>query len=459
MYVYLLLRKIFFLHLKNKNSRPQIAMKNKDSRLEIAICENENVRPQSAKKKYNIALITDMFYPNKGGIETHVKLIGEEFIKMGHNVIVITHKYNEYIGKIYFKKMLVYYLDFPVIICNTVLPSIFSSYYIFKHIFEIHKIDIVHGHQSMSTLSLEAIFHSFFLNIKTILTDHSLFEPGKIERVVCDCLGLYCCKNINKIICVSEASKLNTAHRLNIPLEKISVIPNGIIPTQFYPIKKQKSNKVKILFCARFVFRKGIDLFVKALPIICKDERVKVIIIGSGPKKYLIEQMIDESELHDQIELYKEINHEDIPKIMQNCDIFVNTSLTETFCMAILEASACGMIVVSTNVGGIKEVLEKDKILFCKPTPKGIAHSISKAITLLGKNDWEENHRKLTNKYNWKIIAEETVKLYDDISYKNLTSGMVYEKYKGLSNFLFRAGIWLEYLIIRFFNFWDNKAN
>ncbi len=46
--------------------------------------------------------------------------------------------------------------------------------------------------------------------------------------------------------------------------------------------------------------------------------------------------------------------------------IFLNTSLTEAFCIAIVEAASCGLFVVSTNVGGVPEVLPDDLILYCE---------------------------------------------------------------------------------------------
>ena len=47
----------------------------------------------------------------------------------------------------------------------------------------------------------------------------------------------------------------------------------------------------------------------------------------------------------------------------------MNASLTEAFCIAILEAASCGLLCVSTNVGGVSEVLPPDMILLADPSP------------------------------------------------------------------------------------------
>ena len=57
-------------------------------------------------------------------------------------------------------------------------------------------------------------------------------------------------------------------------------------------------------------------------------------------------------------------------------DIFLNTSLTEAFCMAILEAAACGLTVVSTKVGGIPEVLPGKYINFVEPEVNSIEQGL-----------------------------------------------------------------------------------
>ena len=47
----------------------------------------------------------------------------------------------------------------------------------------------------------------------------------------------------------------------------------------------------------------------------------------------------------------------------------MNTSLTEAFCIAIIEAASCGLLCVSTNVGGVPEVLPPDMVYLSSPDP------------------------------------------------------------------------------------------
>ena len=61
-------------------------------------------------------------------------------------------------------------------------------------------------------------------------------------------------------------------------------------------------------------------------------------------------------------------------------DMFLNTSLTEAFCMAIVEAASCGLLVVSTNVGGVPEVLPEAMRLLADPDPDSLLAAMHAAI-------------------------------------------------------------------------------
>lgn len=71
--------------------------------------------------------------------------------------------------------------------------------------------------------------------------------------------------------------------------------------------------------------------------------------------------------LLDRVELIGAVASHEVRDVLVRGQIFLNTSLTEAFCMAIVEAACCGLLVVSTKVGGIPEVLPDDMIVLCRP--------------------------------------------------------------------------------------------
>jgi phosphatidylinositol glycan class A protein len=61
-------------------------------------------------------------------------------------------------------------------------------------------------------------------------------------------------------------------------------------------------------------------------------------------------------------------------------NIFLNCSLSEAFCIANLEAAACGLLVVSTNVGGVPEVLPGDMTILAEPEPESMIEAMDEAL-------------------------------------------------------------------------------
>lgn len=426
--------------------------------------------------RYNIALVSDYFYPSFGGIETHIEMLAINLINHGHKVIVITHKYVNHIGIKNYKNIKVYYLNIPVIAMNTSFPTLFSNFFLFAEIFTKEKINIVHGHQTMSNLAIESLFHAKTFNLKTILTEHSLFEVGGFENIVVNTINKLISPDIDVFICVSYTTKKNLMDRLNIESERIHVVPNGIQTDIFHPkpecrlnekkwcvrnndkendrnqklkIDLSKSNiteksiknintnhnriyeeifstnnakittinkeYIKIAVVSRFVKRKGVDLLIRIIPKVCSlYKRFIFIIVGDGPKRDEIEQMIDNFGLEKNVHLLGALSHNQIPDILRECDIFLNTSLTESFCMAILEASSCGLQVVSTNVGGIHEVLPENMITLTSFNDEDVINGLLKA------KDKEINNQEMIfinkNFYSWPKIGKKTLDIYDEIS-------------------------------------------
>ncbi|KAL9398906.1 hypothetical protein Peur_007867 [Populus x canadensis] len=78
-----------------------------------------------------------------------------------------------------------------------------------------------------------------------------------------------------------------------------------------------------------------------------------------------------------------------------------SSSLTDAFCIAILEAASCGLLTVRTRVG---EVLPDDKILLAEPDPSDMVRSNGKAISLLPNIDPQLTHNRVSEPFiQWRI--------------------------------------------------------
>lgn len=126
-------------------------------------------------------------------------------------------------------------------------------------------------------------------------------------------------------------------------------------------------------------------------------------------------------------------------KVLTRGHIFLNTSLTEAFGIAILEAACTGLYVVSTRVGGVPEILPEDMISFANVSEDGTFFSSSwfhqhaprlgqtdvfeatmQALSIVraGRHDPQRAHERVRGFYDWAGVAKRTERVYEDVMKK-----------------------------------------
>lgn len=375
-------------------------------------------------KKLNICLVSDFFCPNTGGVESHIYYLGQCLIGRGHKVIVVTHAYGKRRGIRFLSNALkVYYLPFIVVYNSCILPTVFASLPILRQIFLKEQVQIVHGHSSFSVLAHEAMFHAQMMGLPTVFTDHSLFGFADLSSILTNKLLQFITCNCDHIICVSHTSKENTVLRARLNPRRVSVIPNAIYSEMFTPgtgSKTRVDSRITIVTVGRLVYRRGADLMAAIIPQICsRFENVDFLVGGDGPKRIALEEMRDKHQLHHRVTLLGSIPHTQVPKVMTKGQIYLNCSLTEAFCMTIVEAASCGLFIVSTRVGGIPEVLPDDMIRLMEPTSSSVFETLCNFIDEYESGRLRlvrpENHSRVRNMYYWPDIACRTEIVYDDV--------------------------------------------
>lgn len=285
----------------------------------------------------------------------HIWSLSQCLIQRGHKVIVVTHYYDDRQGIRYMTNGLkVYYLPIKVCYDQVIFPTLLSFLPLFRNILLREKIQLVHCHQSTSTLSNECIFYARTLGYHVCYTDHSLFGFDDIASIHINKILKITLSDIDCAICVSNTCRENLVLRACLHPSIVYTIPNAVDASKFVPdpSKRFPTNTINVVLLSRLVYRKGIDLLVRLIPIVCsKFANVHFIIGGDGPKKLILEEMREMYQLHDRVEFLGAIPHHQVRQILVRGHIFLNCSLTESFCIALLEAASCGLFVVSTKVG------------------------------------------------------------------------------------------------------------
>ncbi|XP_006618480.1 N-acetylglucosaminyl-phosphatidylinositol biosynthetic protein [Apis dorsata] len=395
-------------------------------------CCNLVIKMNSIKHK--ICMVSDFFYPNMGGVEEHIFNLSQCLLERGHKVVVLTHSYGDRIGIRYMTNGLkVYYIPVKVFYNQCILPTMICSIPLIRYIYLREEIQIVHGHSAFSALAHEGMLIGRLMGLKTIFTDHSLFGFADASAILTNKFLEISLADCNHCICVSHTGKENTVLRAKVLKEKVSVIPNAVDTTLFMPdINKRDDNFITIVIVSRLVYRKGVDLLARIIPDLCsRYQDVQFLIAGDGPKRWLIEEVRERNLLQHRVTLLGSLEHSQIRHVLNKGHIFLNTSLTEAYCMAIVEAASCGLQVVSTKVGGIPEVLPPDLIYLVEPTVPALIEGLESAITDYKKGNTKcpmEMHKKISLFYNWFNITKRTEVVYNLVkqeSNKNLGQQLI----------------------------------
>lgn len=173
----------------------------------------------------------------------------------------------------------------------------------------------------------------------------------------------------------SHSLKNWAIRQARIPSDRIVVIPNGIDASRFEGIDIDAGNiramlnigddAYVVVTVGRLVIEKDHKVLIEAAVDLVKEyEELLILIVGDGYKGDDLREYAKMKGVEDKVQFLG--SRTDVPEILKCSNVYVQTSIYESFCMSVLEALLSKLPVVATNVGGISEIIEDKKhgILF-----------------------------------------------------------------------------------------------
>ena len=428
-----------------------------------------------SSRRESILMVSDFFLPNLGGVELHMYSLAQRLLKRGHRVTVLTHAYGDRCGVRYMTNGLKVYYAFRVPVYNgSTLPDIFGNFKLLRAILLREKITVVHAHQAFSVMGHEAVFHARTMGYKCVFTDHSLFGFSDTSAIHMNKLLVLTLSDCNHVVCVSHTAKENTVLRSGAPPRRVSVVPNAVDAARFTPdssMRRSENGRVVVAVTARLAYRKGVHLLAGVIPAACAAfPEVDFLVAGDGPMRPHLERMTQKHGLTSRVTLLGNVPHERVVDVLRRAHVFLNCSLTESFCIAILEAACCGCLVVATGVGGVPEVLPPDLLFLAEPEPEALVAALSDAIAALPKTERSEKkselvpaaiHARVREMYSWEDVASrlETVYARAHATRDTMNGRMARLRTCGVfAGWLFCAVAAVDYLYWRWLEFSDPAA-
>lgn len=311
----------------------------------------------------NIIITTDYFPPHVGGgVEVATYHIAYELARLGHHVNVVT--LNTTRGKCVedFDGFHVYRSKVIDLTRVSGIQSAFSTDTI-RLILTISRrehVDVIHANNLYFITTLAACLSKRMLSkpLVTTLQVGSTSELEGAERYFAEIyersLGKWVLKEADHIIAVSQAVMLY-ARSLGVATSRVSVVENSV-DLRGYNGTESRMNPngtVRVAFVGRLIKNKGPQYLVEAAPAILRESpNIEFLIVGEGPMLYELRERLAQLGILDHFRFLGYHAH-----FLTQCDILVRPSLTEGMPLTVMEAMACGVPTVASDVGGTREIL------------------------------------------------------------------------------------------------------
>jgi D-inositol-3-phosphate glycosyltransferase len=217
--------------------------------------------------------------------------------------------------------------------------------------------------------------------------------------------------------------------------EKITIIPCGFSPAEFYPMDKWLArmvvnldpNECVILQLGRIVPRKGIDNVIRALSRIEQGINYRLVIVGgetddsddNNPEIIRLRNIAQEEGVSERVVFAGRKKRDVLKYYYAAADVFVTTPWYEPFGITPLEAMACGTPVIGSNVGGVKYSVEDGVTGYLVPPndPDKLAGQLSLVLQNpeLLKKMKDAAIRRVNSMFTWAKVAELMASLYERI--------------------------------------------
>ncbi|BBH22979.1 glycosyl transferase [Paenibacillus baekrokdamisoli] len=203
--------------------------------------------------------------------------------------------------------------------------------------------------------------------------------------------------------------------------DRVSVLPNPIVIPEQAQIDayKEAHDKVQLLFLGEIGPRKGIYDLVDAIELLPESSRNKVTLHVCGNNEIdKLKEYIASKQLTGNCIVHGWIDGEQKKKFLSNADVYILPSYAEGLPISILEAMAYGLPVISTNVGGIPEIVRKDENGFL--IEPGDTRSLAEAVEML-VNDFHlrlrygQKSKTIVQPHDLNVVLDQLVDIYRDV--------------------------------------------
>ena len=336
----------------------------------------------------NILISSHAFAPSLGGIETVSALLADEFVGLGHSVVIVTQTPGEADRT-----------DSGASIVRA--PSA-------GRLLQLVKWCDVFWHNN---LSLRSVWPAVFLR-KAIVVTHSgsyCLRPAGLDLALRTKHAV-----VNRVTSVAISRYVASFFKTH-----SIVIPNPYDAHVFQARVPPAERKREIVFLGRLVSEKGLDILLESLgQLRQRDLRPQLTVVGSGPEQARMEELTKSLGLEAQVQFRGAQTGSDLATILnQHQTLVVPSRYDEPFGVVALEGIACGCAVITSSGGGLPEAIGPCGITFPNGDISALAQALERLLT-----QPEERERLIAGspehlrQFQPRLVAERYLELFRTVT-------------------------------------------
>ncbi len=294
------------------------------------------------------------------------------------------------------------------------------------------RFDIVHDNQTLSygvwamQLSgvplVATVHHPLSYDLKNAMRQaRTVYERAR--RVLWSpwVMQEFVARRLDRVIVVSETSRVDVQTAFSLPDEKIRVVYNGIDTDTFRPMPGIERLPDKLLYVGNSEDRnKGVRFFLEAVNMLKDEIDFRVTFVDNFKHNLkLAPRLVNEFGLNSIVDFTGRVPTEDLARHYNEARLFVTSSVHEGFGLPLAEAMACGTPVLGTQIGAYQEIAQHGVNGWLVP-PRD-SRALAEAIRMLW-NDPERRRRlgkagrqRVLETFNWRNAAEATLTVYEEV--------------------------------------------
>jgi glycosyltransferase involved in cell wall biosynthesis len=370
-----------------------------------------------------------------GGGSKVAQGLSAEFVRMGHQVDIITMAYRDLPREEVVEGVRVRRIPCIRSKVDVSHPHELASYMVRAAPAALrqgkeNEYDILHCHFILPD-GVAALWPSSRLHIPLVVTAHGSDVPGynpdrfKLLHKLIAPAWRTVVKRIDRIICPSRY--LEQLLRDHEPGAATTVIPNGFDLDKF---TASRDRSKRILVVTRMLERKGVQDVLRALA--GTDLGFSVDIVGTGPYLETLVRLAESLGVDAKFHGWLDNNSRELKDLFETSSIFVFPSHAENFPLVLLEAMAAGMAIVTTNQTGCVEVVGDAALCI----DAGDERAIRDALIELTGNDalrarlGSAARQRIEQHFSWRTVAKKHLEVFETLLANRARTGMDAERSK-----------------------------